>query len=170
MHCQWHHIEHIFQNAKIKSEIKTFFLSLKLSEMTSYTPPWWFEEPQGRLPRNSSPLSATHLGNETTKRHLLERHHPWHVRKCRLDGVGLLGLDGCIPCLWSLRRWWCHPQLHCPGPCWCRPRSLQLDGPQLIQWFAKVSGYNATISIGTWHANHKSQNDANFKCCCVGKN
>ena len=59
-------------------------------------------------------------------------------------------LLGCIPCLWSLRRWWCHPQLHCPGPCWCQPRSLQLDGPQLVrhmgfhmlQRFLATSGYN----------------------------
>ena len=67
-------IEHIiFHDAKW-----AIFASLKLSEMTSEAPPWWFEEPQGRLPRNSSPLSATHLR---------KRHHDitrgMSVRKCR---------------------------------------------------------------------------------------
>ena len=84
-------------------------------------------------------------------------------------------LLGCIPCLWSLRRWWCHPQLHCPGPCWCQPRSLQLDGPQLVrhmgfhmlQRFLATSGYN--INKGhVGHDNHKLQNYASFESCSLG--
>ena len=126
-------IEHIFHDAKW-----AIFASLKLSEMTSEAPPWWFEEPQGRLPRNSSPLSATHLG---------KRHHDitrgMSVRKCRLDG-------GC----WDASRACDHydaggaiPNFIVLGladvnqdPCswmdlsWC-------DIWEFDIWFAKVSGY-----------------------------